>query len=296
MNLYTFRYGGIDFFALDSNTFNAPPPLSASREGEEYRRQLEDRRDELERQKLEILETCPGLSPDRPDEAEKLDDLRTRLTQIDEEKIDVEKQLASDRSTVTDFEQLDWLQQRLIDSWHSTEVRGRVIYFHHPPYVTEATKWHQGQTLAIRHRLRRVLDAVSNIVKPQTAGRPIVDLVLNGHAHCLEHLRTDNTGYADSNLHWIVCGGSGFSLRRQRVEGSELMETFGGNNGEHTRQVARSLLFIGRNGHGSQKRKPYSFLRIDVKDGRPPRFVVQPFVVERFQHQWSNRQIEPFII
>lgn len=293
---YTFRSGGIDFFALDSNTFNAPPPLSATREGETDRRLLENRRNELEREKLQIIETSAKLSPDRPDEAEQLDDLHAKLQQIDEVKIDIDKQLASNETTVTDIEQLNWLQQRLIESWNTAEVRGRVIYFHHPPYVTEATKWEQAQTLAIRRRLRRVFDAVADAVGSLFEGRPIVDLILNGHAHCLEHLRTGDTGHADSNLNWIVCGGSGFSLRRQRTEGPELTETFGDTEGDRTLKVARSLLFVGRHGQGSQKRRPYSFLRIDVQDGKPPKFIVRPFISERFQRQWSNSHIEPFEI
>jgi hypothetical protein len=293
---YTFRSGGIDFFALDSNTFNAPPPLPATREGDAYRHLLKNRLDELEQQRLQFVETSASLSSDLPDEAEQLDDLRTNLTQIDEIYLDIEKQLGSDEMTVTDFEQLDWLRQRLIESWNTAEVRGRVIYFHHPPYVTEATKWHQAQTLAIRRRLRWVLDQVSDAVGSLSEGRPLVDLILNGHAHCLEYLRTGDTGHADSNLNWIVCGGSGFSLRRQRSEGPELKETFGETEGGHTRKVAESLLYVGRNGHGSQKRRPYSFLRIDVQDGRPPKFIVRPYIAERFQRQWSNSHLKPLVI
>jgi len=44
-----------------------------------------------------------------------------------------------------------------------------------------------------------------------------VDLVLNGHAHRLEYLRTGDTGHADLNINWIVV--AGFSLR-QRPEGA----------------------------------------------------------------------------
>jgi hypothetical protein len=293
---YTFRSGGIDFFALDSNTFNAPLPLPGTEAGDAVRRQLEARRDELEQQKLQILETSAQLNPNQPDEAEQIDDLRAKLEQIDELKIDIDKQLAADATTVTDFEQLDWLRQRLIESWNTAEVRGRVIYFHHPPYVTEATKWQQAQTLAIRRRLRQVLDAVSDAVGSLAEGRPLVDLVLNGHAHCLEYLRTGDTGHADSNINWIVCGGSGFSLRRQRPEGLELTESYGNTESGSTRKVARSLLFLGRNGYGSKKRRPYSFLRIDVQDGRPPKFIVRPFISERFQHQWFDSHLEPFEI
>ncbi len=290
---YTFRYGGIDFFALDSNTFNDPLPLSTtSQEGQANRRIVEKQRDELEQQKLEILAESEKLNPNDVDDTERLDDLQAKLSQIEEIIVDIDKQLATNKTTVTDIEQLDWLKQRLIESWHNSDVRGRVIYFHHPPYVTEATKWQQAQTLAIRGRLRGVLDAVALEVGALPQGRPLVDLVLNGHAHCLEHIQTLDTGAADSNIHWIVCGGSGFSLRRQREEGADLMEI--GDDGE--RLVARSHLFVGRNGQGSERRRPYSCLRIDVKDGHPPKFIVRPLIAERYHRQWHNYEMPPIVI
>ncbi len=291
---YTFRLGGIDFFALDSNTFNSPLPLPTTPEGDDRRRQLKQRLDELEEQDDKILATVPQQS-DAIDDAEHADDLKTRITQTQEMKLDVQKQLSTDDTNTIDVEQLEWLQQKLIESWHTEGVRGRVLYFHHPPYVTETTKWDQGQTIAIRHRLRQVLDGVAQAVGSKAADRPLVDLVLNGHAHCLEHLRTVDTGHGDANINWLICGGSGYSLRRQRIEGPDLLE--GGQDGEgQSRVVARSQLFVGRNGQGSQKRRPYSFLRIDVQDGRPPRFTIRPYITERFQGQWTNKKIEPFII
>lgn len=292
---YTFRYGGIDFFALDSNTFNAPIPLPTNRRGDASRRRLAKQQADLEQQKRQLLEASVQFNPSDPASAEHLDDVRTKLEQIEELELDIEKQLTADTKTEVDTEQLNWLQQRLIESWHHSGVRGRVIYFHHPPYVTEATKWHQGQTFAVRHRLRQVLDAVAEAVGEQTKGQPLVDLVLNGHAHCLEYLRTENTGHADSYVNWIVCGGSGYSLRRQKAEGPNLME-FAEDVDDESRLVARSHLFIGRNGHGLQKRRPYSFLRIDVQEGQPPKFVIRPFIAERFQGIWNYRQVDPFVI
>jgi hypothetical protein len=293
---YAFRRGGIDFFALDSSTFNTPPPLPATQEGDAYRRDLEARRNEIEKQKQQVLEASAKLDRNQPEQAEILDDNHTKLEQLDEVRLDIEKQLQANEQEVTDFEQLDWLTQRLIESWHTEQVRGRVIYLHHPPYVTEATKWYQAQTLAIRQHLRRVFDAVSQAVGELPQDRPLVDLVLSGHAHCLEYLRTGDTGHADSHTDWIVCGGSGYSLRRQRKEGPELPETFGGIKSGNERIVARSHFYIGRNGQGSHKRRPYSFLRIDVQDGTPPKFKVQPFIVERYKQQWLYPQVEPFVI
>ncbi|PSB18405.1 metallophosphoesterase [filamentous cyanobacterium CCP2] len=292
---YTFRYGGIDFFALDSNTFNDPAPLGNDKESVEYRQMLEKRRVAIEQEKLEIMERSAHLNPNNPEEADQLDDLRTKLELLEENENDIDKQLDTSRSPDVDKEQLAWLEQRLIESWNTDAVRGRVIYFHHPPYVTEATKWDQAQTLAVRYRLRKVLDNVAKVVGQQAENRSIVDLVLNGHAHCLEYLRTIETGHADSNINWIVCGGSGYSLRRQREEGAELFEAVP-EAASKTHLVAKSHLFVGRTGHGSDKHRPYSFVRIDVTAGSPPKFVVRPMVAERHRSQWSSKTLPAFEI
>lgn len=292
---YTFRAGGIDFFAIDSNTINAPIPLPNTPEGDAYRNQLEQQRASIDREMADIAMQTAKLNAMKPEEAEQLDDLQAKLQQLAEVSKDINKQLGSTEATPVDREQLDWLQQRLIESWHTESVRGRVLYFHHPPYVTEATKWHQAQTLAVRYRLQQVLNAVA-VAVGDTADRPIVDLVLNGHAHCLEYVRTVDTGHADSNLNWIVCGGSGYSLRRQRQEGPELPAYFGGVNQDSAQTIAKCHLFVGRSGQGSHRRRPYSFLRIDVKEGRPPKFVVRPFVCERYQRRWNDYPVQPFEI
>lgn len=287
---YTFRYGDIDFFALDSNTFNAPEPLPKTREGQARRRQLEEQVDQLEVQKMKFIEAANSLNQNSGDFSERISDLRTKIEQIEEVQLDIEKQLQAEGVTAIDHEQLDWLEQRLIESWQHPQVRGRIIFLHHPPYVTEATKWHQFQTLTIRRHLRTVFDRVIAALGELPKGYPLVNLIISGHAHCLEYIRTSNTGHADSHLNWIVCGGSGYSLRRQRQEGVQLQEKFG--EGE-LREIARSHLFIGRNGQGSQKRRPYSFLRIDVHSGTPIRLTLRPFVVERYQKQWHHYAVDP---
>ncbi|HIK04510.1 MAG TPA: metallophosphoesterase [Trichormus sp. M33_DOE_039] len=284
---YTFRYGGIDFFALDSNTFNAPQPLPKTKKGDRDRQILASRQQELEREKMQIIESSAKLNPDNPNEAEQLDDFHYKLSQIEEIILDISKQLTSDQPQQSDTAQLDWLKQRLIASWHNPDVRGRVIYFHHPPYVTEATKWQQGQTLAIRRHFREVLNAVAIAIGSLNQGRPLVDLVLNGHAHCLEYLQTLDTGHADANINWLVCGGSGYSLRRQRTEGADLTETWG--NAE--RLIAQSHLFVGRNGQGFEKRRPYSCVRIDVQGEEQPQFTIRPLVAEWYQRQWHNYEL-----
>ena len=293
---YSFRQGGIDFFALDSCTFNDPEPLPNTLQGDAKRRQLEQQRSKLEQEKQQYLDAAAQLNPGQPVEAEKLDDLQARLSQTDEILVDIEKQLTASLIPKVDTEQLGWLKQRLIDSWNTAGVRGRVLFFHHPPYVTEATKWHQAQTLTVRQHLRQTLDEVAAEVGERPQGRPIVDLVLNGHAHCLEYLHTLETGHADAHIPWIICGGSGFSLRRQRQEGPDLQESVWDEEEAKLHSVARSKLFIGRNGHGSRKKRPYSCLRIDVQEGTPPKFTVRPLVAERYQGWWQRYEYQPFTV
>ncbi len=298
---YTFRYGGIDFFALDSSTFNEPLTSANvneihSQSEHDERRFLTTERLKVEQEQQQIIATISILNGEIPEEAEKIDDLNAKLEQLDEIKMDLDKQLNHNKSKIIDFEQLHWLEERLIKSWEDRAVRGRIIYFHHPPYVTEATKWGQAQTLAVRHRLRKVLDNVVEKLGCLPSQSPIVDLIINGHAHCFEHLQTLDTGHADSNLNCIVCGGSGFSLRRQREEGAELTETFFTESATEVRKVAIGQRFIGRSGQGSDKRRPYSGIRINVRKGNPLQFLILPFVAERHEHQWYYPEIEPLTI
>ena len=288
---YTFRYGGIDFFALDSNTFNQPIAIADTPAGETKKEKLLDRLSQLEDSEQQIHEKIDNLSPNSAAESEKIDDYRTKLAHIIESQRDIEKQLNSKQQT-TDWEQLEWLKDSLIASWQDETVRGRIIFLHHPPYVTEATKWNQGQTLAVRDRLRQVFDDAAAEIGELPSGRSLVDLVLSGHAHCLEHLYTKDTGGADSYTNWIVCGSSGHSLRRQRQEGTVLFQ----DADIDAEPIGQSHLYLGRRGHGKDIKRPYSFLRIDVRAGDKPQFTINPFVAEWHRGKWHEYEIDSFTI
>ncbi len=290
---YTVRCGGIDVFALDSNTFNQPlPPVDAAADpglGDRLRlqrRRLQDERADLLRRIGDIVFHAAALA--REDLG---DDLAETIEQIDEQIHDIDKQLTvGGEAAELDEEQLDWLRERLVASWHDPAVRGRILVLHHPPYVTEATKWAQGQTLAVRHHLRRVLDQVAERVGERCRGRPLLDLGLTGHAHCLEFLRTRDTGHGDARIPWLICGGSGYSLRRQRPEGPDLLE---GPPGAE-RPVARSELFVGRSGRGAGLRRAYSALRVDVAAGTPLRLTLIPLVAEKSEGHWRSYCLPAF--
>lgn len=288
---YTFRYGGIDFFALDSNTFNEPLVIPDTEAGKNKRVKLLERQRELAKREQEIQAAMDKLNPNNYEDAEQMDDCYAKLEHIAESQRDIEKQL-NQVQQATDWEQLDWFRDSLIASWQDESVRGRIVFFHHPPYVTEATKWNQGQTLAIRDRLRQVFDNVVKDIGEFPSGRSVVNLVLSGHAHCMEHLYTKDTDYADSYTDWIVCGGSGHSLRRQRREGAVLFQ----DDDLDSKPIGQSHLFIGRNGRGKKTKRPYSFLRIDVQAGEQPKFVVNPYVAQWHQRQWHEYAEKSFVI
>ncbi|PSR18985.1 metallophosphoesterase [filamentous cyanobacterium CCP3] len=283
---YTFRYGGIDFFALDSNTFNQPLPVIHDRAS---RQELQQQCRQLEAEKADLMRQV-GVEAITPDDEDPQEYLTEKIESIDEQLNDIAKQLDSARIATVDAEQLDWIRDRLMASWQNPAVRGRIVFFHHPPYVTEATKWPQGQTLAVRHHLRQVLNAVAAEVGDMAQGRPLVDLVLNGHAHCFDYLTTGDTGHGDAHMAWVVCGGSGYSLRRQREEGPELPETIDGT----PRTVAKSHLYLGRSGKGSHLRRPYSGLRVEVSGGSPPKLTLTPLVAEKFDGHWKGFEMESF--
>jgi hypothetical protein len=269
---YTFRWAGVDVFALDSNTFNQPP-RAASGDG-----RLSRRRQRLIAERAALLRSLGPITADE----DARDDRAAMAEQLDEQIRDIDKQLASGPQVV-DEDQLEWFAQALISSWRNPAVRGRLLVLHHPPYVTEVSKWDQGQTLAVRTQLRRVLDRVAACLGNLPAGRPLLDLAFSGHAHCLELLRTGDTGHGDSGIPWAICGGSGYSLRRQRPEGPELREGPSGAD----RVVARSRLFLGRSGRGANLRRAYSALRVDVAAGSPLRLTLTPLVAEKAEGQWQ---------
>jgi 3',5'-cyclic AMP phosphodiesterase CpdA len=289
---YASRWAGIDLFALDSNTFNDPLAEAddpADGQGLLLQRQA------LEAEQAALLRELGGdwLAGRHDDQAD--DSRADALGQVEEleERIrDIDKRLASaaaaraGRRPQLDGEQLAWFERELVASWRNPAVRGRLLVLHHPPWVTEASKWIQGQTLAVRRQLQQVLDRVAARLGERPGGRPLLDLAFAGHAHCLEVVEVGDSGHGDAGIPWVVCGGSGYSLRRQRPEGPTLCADDGS-------PLARSRVFHGRHGHGAGLRRLYSGLRVDVHAGTPPRFSLTPLVAEQAGGRWHCRPLEP---
>lgn len=230
---YQFRYGGVDFFALDSNTWNT-------------------------------------------------DSAHENF----------------------DHEQLAWLEKSLIASWQTPGTVGRIIYLHHSPYTTESARWQQPETLWVRRHLRLVLDRVQIACPHRRSNTPLVDLVISGHAHCLEYVRTSDTGHADAHMDWVVCGGSGLGLRQQRnAETPDILEKIsasspheGTRNRSYTSVVATSKLYAGTHLYRKQKQRFHSFIRIQVTPHQQQRFMICPFVVTQTPQGWQTKALAPIPI
>ena len=281
---FRFRHAGVDVFAIDSNTLITPKKTTTKR-----RNLRGDLRILEERQTL-IYKTLASSSLDEDHRDELFDELET----LQEECFDLQRQINQIKQGVmVDHEQLEWLKEGLIASHRDPSVRGRILTMHHPAYVTEKTKCNQADTHAIRRQLRDVFDAVVRALGEELGSDKPVDLVLSGHAHCLEVLRTHDTGHADSHLNWVICGGSGYGLRDQRREGAELIEDQAEGD---AKVVATSKMFVGRNWPAAEGRNGYSGLRVDIAEGRPLSIRLTPMVSCRDSNGWLDADPEPITL
>ena len=228
---YSFRCGGVDFFALDSNTWKTSSDV-------------------------------PGF----------------------------------------DHAQLDWLVRSLVRSWQTPGTAGRIIYMHHSPYTTEVSRWQQSDTLWVRKHLRSVFarvrqalpDKISRYRDKQYRDKQrLVDLVISGHAHCLEHLQTaSNTDFADMGMDWVICGGSGASLRsRWRSESAEILENVPQRGSLYPKVVAKSRMYVGNHVKNNKKQSLYSFIRVEVRPEQACKFQVVPYVVSKGQTGWRSQRL-----
>ena len=121
----------------------------------------------------------------------------------------------------------------------------------------------------------------------------IVDLVIGGHAHCLEYLRTEDTGRCDRHTDWLVCGGSGVSLRPQRSSERQILETIYDQGHRQTRLVAQSRLYAGVHGKGVNQKRFHSFVRIDIKPSSRTPINICPFVITYAKGEWQTKALKP---
>ncbi len=208
---YRFQYGIADFFALDSNTLDAPPPWTgeAAREKEDASHRLpalKKRAEELEQMlrmeqascdqamtAREVEEAGTGLDPESCE----------RRRRIAEEALDVQRAIAREEQRLRfgpedyDAEQIRWLKASLDESERERPGAWRIVYLHHPLYSSIKNHCERSDVQDVRANLTELLQ-----------GR--VHLILSGHSHAFEWFRSERLPHAGL---FVTGGGGQVSLR-----------------------------------------------------------------------------------
>lgn len=130
--------------------------------------------------------------------------LSVRLRKLSEEALDTQRELALERRRLRarpedhDAGQLQWLGDGLADAERDLPGGWRVLYLHHPLYSTIANHCEHPDVRGVRENLIPLI-------------RDRVHLVLAGHAHAFEWLRSEALPHTGL---FVTGGGGQVSLRR----------------------------------------------------------------------------------
>ena len=213
---YWFTYGNCAFFALDSNTLDGLPetPPQDSR-AMWLRRKLAKERSGYLKKQLDVYEEARrdgkiSAAAFRHAEEQLMDD----LAESEKEAVMLKKALKADAED-HDSQQLEWLRRVM---GHS-DVAGKwkIVYLHHPLYVSEESHTDDPERIGIRKNLRQILVEQG------------VHLVLSGHAHCFEWVRRapaeggssgeeQQLSEKEGRICYIISGGGGRKLRGSVLE------------------------------------------------------------------------------
>lgn len=134
--------------------------------------------------------------------------LCSRIRSLSESALDVQRELARERLRTRyrpeDFDraQIDWLDRALSLSERERPAAWRIVFLHHPLYTTIGNHCEHADVQGVRENLLPLL-------------RKRVDLVLTGHSHAFEWMRSQwlpNTGI------FVSGGGGQVSLRRSVLD------------------------------------------------------------------------------
>jgi hypothetical protein len=274
---YRFRYGCADFFALDSNTLDAPPPWTgeAPRERDDARERLAV----LERRSRELTvalkreqAVCDeaGLAREAAEASRGLDpDSCERRRRIAEEALDTQRAIAQQQRRLRyrpedyDAAQIEWLRAGLEESARERPENWRVVFLHHPLYTSIKNHCERPDVQDVRANLLELLAEHAH-------------LILSGHSHAFEWFRSEQ---APKAALFVSGGGGQISLRPSilmpnrialhRAEAEALRA-----HGVSECAVAGRGPAAADGGHG----KLYHYLRVEVT---PESLFVRPVGVRR---------------
>src|SRR5205807_1084563 len=126
------------------------------------------------------------------------------LRELSEKALDIQRELALEKRRIQyspqdyDSEQIAWLRDGLAESTRTRPEAWRVVYMHHPLYTTIGNHCEGKDVRSVRDNLLSLL-------------RDRVDLLLTGHSHSFEWIRSSELPHMGI---FVTGGGGQVSLRR----------------------------------------------------------------------------------
>lgn len=273
---YTFRYGCASFFALDSNTLDAPPSGSARlgrRQRQRFQRAMHQ--DNLDIHRLsEWIQACHEQIEDgrltEQDVGEEIEQRTQHLLDLIYDRAQYEHALAAgEDGRDHDRDQLAWLREQLhaapTDDW-------KIVVLHHPLYTFVKTYCESPDVVGVRDNLRRILIDSG------------VHLVISGHSHSFEWVRAVHA--KERRIAYITAGSGGcrwirpsiLHATQRRPDVPDYEERF-----RRCHRYAHSRAFAGLDVTG--RARTFNYLRVHVA---PQRIRVEPVGLH-----WTRSQVRP---
>ncbi|MEP6756643.1 MAG: hypothetical protein ABJA67_14150 [Chthonomonadales bacterium] len=300
---YKFSVGSADFFMLDSNTLDAPPPskVNTIAEREEANRRiaaleqeakvLELKLKELSRtgnsnQTIEVPQdpapiVAQSKEPKLAQAAAIVADEDSDKDYLSEKALDVQRELALERRGLNysaqdyDAQQIEWLREAVEESVRERPDSWRIVCLHHPLFTTIGNHCEGRDVRSVRANLL-------NMFKEN------VHLVLAGHSHAFEWIRSE----ALPSTGLFVSGGGGqISLRRSILDPKKLFRNR--DRYDALRRSGVSEVAVGGRGPAAEdgERGPvYHYLKIAVS---PESLIVRPVGVRRLDAGYRRESVFP---
>ncbi len=286
---FRFSHGCADFFALDTNTLEAPAPDGrlqrdrerAARRVRELSRRAAALEHELRRDEL-ALERWLARHPDAGEGgAAPPPRLCERLKLLSETALDVQRELAREQRRMHtrpddfDAEQLRWLAASLEESRRDRPGAWRILWMHHPLFTTITNHAERSDVQGVRENLLELV-------------RGSVDLVLSGHSHSFEWIRAA----ALPHTALVVTGGGGQPDLRRSVLDPRRIRKYGRVYHQLRGAGVTECVAAGRGPAGPDGLRGFlfHFVRVEVT---PERLLVRPVGVRRLRSGYRREEPLP---
>lgn len=273
---YTFRHGGASFFALDSNTLDAPGSQGnrlGRRQRQRFARAMEQADFEIGRLS-EWIQSCheqieAGRLPEE-DVVEEIEQKTQYLLDLIYDRAQYEHSIAADEDGRDfDGDQIAWLREQVRAT---PDGDWKIVILHHPLYTFVKTYCEAPDVVGVRDNLRRMLIEEG------------VHLVLAGHSHSFEWVRAVHQ--REQRIAYLTAGSGGCRWIRPSILQAAQARPDVSDYEDRFRQCnrhARSEAFAGLDPTG--RSRTFNYLRVHVS---PDQIRVEPVGIH-----WTRSQVRP---